>query len=76
MHGQLALAFSEDHTHVRIEVQAVRRDAELLLGHGPRVALGVIDDLLVGRCHVFLRRYLAGPIFSTTVQSLVVRPGA
>ena len=44
VHGQLTLALGEDRAHVRVEVELVRRDAELLERDRPRIALGVIDD--------------------------------
>jgi hypothetical protein len=44
MDRQLTLALREDRAHVRVEVQLVRGDPELLERDGPWIALGVIDD--------------------------------
>jgi hypothetical protein len=41
---QLALALGQDRAHVRVEMQLVRGDPELLERDRPWIALGVVDD--------------------------------
>ena len=58
MHGELALGRTEDAPHVRVEVQLVGRDAELLERDLPRITLRVVNDRR--RCfHEFLRAVMA-----------------
>ena len=60
---ELALGRAEDPSHVWIEMELVRRDAELFKRDLPRIALGVVDDRR--RClHEFLRGLMGSPSVS------------
>ena len=60
MHRQLTLRRAEDPPHVRVEMELVRRDAELLERDLPRIALGVVDDRRIS-LHEYLRRVMEPP---------------
>ena len=61
VHRQLSLSGAEDAAHIRIEVELVRRDAELLERDLPRIALGVVDDRGID-FHEFLRGVMVSPL--------------
>jgi len=57
VHRELALRGTENPPHVRIEMEPVRSDAELLERDLPRIALGVVDDRRIS-LHENLRRVM------------------